>query len=210
MVYCNIHTHSLSQNSDDIVIVNRTIREQPEETSAPLQSVGIHPWYIYNVREQVEELRKAILQPQVVAIGEAGLDKLTDTPFEIQHEAFLAQAQLAEEHQKPFIIHCVKAWQELMAAKKQYKPATPWIIHGFRGNGELAEQLIHHGFYLSFGEHFNPEALKAAWPNHLLTETDDKETEISAIYQQITQSLSIEPDQFSLQIRENVRQLFSV
>ena len=81
--------------------------------------------------------------------------------MDLQKEVFLAQANLAEETHKPLIIHCVKAWADLIACKKAVKPEMPWIIHGFRGNGELASQLVRLGFYLSFGDRFNPSALRA-------------------------------------------------
>ena len=101
-------------------------------------------------------LRVLVSGSGVVAIGEAGLDTLAESPMDLQKEVFLAQANLAEETHKPLIIHCVKAWADLIACKKAVKPEMPWIIHGFRGNGELASQLVRLGFYLSFGDRFNP------------------------------------------------------
>ena len=209
MKYYNIHTHHTSHSPDEIVIINHIIRER-EEVSSDFQSIGIHPWYISNVREQMKILRTKAYQPTIVAIGEAGFDKFAQTSPELQKEAFIAQACLAEEVNKPLIIHCVKAWSELIAEKKEIKPKSAWIIHGFRGNGELADQLIKQGFYLSFGEYYNPEALKKAWPERLYTETDDKEIDIRKIYQQICTSLQIPPDEFASQIRKNVHNIFSI
>ena len=67
----------------------------------------------------------------------------------------------------------------------------PWIIHGFRGNGELASQLVRLGFYLSFGDRFNPSALRAAWLDSLFLETDDKSIDIRGVYQNVAEALDI-------------------
>ena len=111
---------------------------------------------------------------------------------------------MAEECAKPLIIHCVKAWQEIIAAKKRIRPHVPWIIHGFRGNGELAVQLVNQGFYLSFGEYFNVEALQAVWPDRLLVETDDKQIDIRLVYTKLAEALSVDMELFTHQIEENI------
>lgn len=195
---------------EDLTIVNKIIGINESAKSARFYSYGIHPWYIYNVSEQLEELKTFIFCPDVVAIGEAGLDKQAESPMSIQEDVFRKQAYLAEEAGKPLIIHCVKAWPELIAARKTISPHMPWIIHGFRGNKELAKQLIHQGFFLSFGARFNPEALQAAWPEAILVETDGQETDIRSVYRLLTASLNLPPELFALKIRENVRQVFSV
>ena len=84
--------------------------------------------------------------PQVLAIGEAGLDKLADAPMAVQIKVFEYQARLSVELDKPLVIHLVKAMSELLKLKQQIKPANPWIIHGFRGKPALAEECLRHGF----------------------------------------------------------------
>lgn len=209
MRYYNIHTHKESSCPDTISIVSRIVKDRVEEIPVIPQSAGIHPWYIYNVSEQLIYLRELAQLPQIVAIGEVGLDKLAKTPLPIQQEVFVEQARLAEALRKPLIIHCVKAWDELLASRKQLSPDIPWIIHGFRGNGEQAKQLIRQGFYLSFGAYFNSEAACAAWPNHLFTETDDIDIDIREVYKAISGSLSLRSETFALQMKENVNHVFS-
>lgn len=209
MFYYNIHTHQPSAHPEDIAIVNTVVKAECDlSLSARWCSVGIHPWYIYNVREQLSCLETILSSPSVVAVGEAGLDKLAETSPDIQLDTFLQQASLAEKTNKPLIIHCVKAWAELIVARKTIKPHTPWIIHGFRGNGQLAQQLIAQGFHLSFGEYFNPAALSAAWPNRLFAETDDKEIDIRTVYRQLASSLQIPLEEFAIAIQKNVHQTF--
>lgn len=211
MTYYDIHTHQPSVHPKDIAIVNTIIKEDCEFClPAAYCSVGIHPWYIYNVREQLSCLESIISASNVVAIGEAGLDKLAETSLAIQQEVFLEQVELAEEKSKPLIIHCVKAWAELIAARKMVKPQMPWIIHGFRGNGELAQQLISQGFYLSFGEYFNPSALRLAWLDRIFAETDDKEVDIRAVYRQIASSLHLSFEELASGLENNVHNIFSI
>lgn len=211
MTYYDIHTHQPSVHLEDFTIVNTIIKEGCD-LSLPDQwcSVGIHPWYIYNVREQISSLESVVSSSVVVAIGEAGLDKLINIPLDVQQDVFMRQAILAEKINKPLIIHCVKAWTELIAIKKTIKPHVPWIIHGFRGNGELAQQLISQGFFLSFGEHSNPAALLAAWPDRIFAETDDKEIDIRYVYQQIASSLHLSLEELAAGLENNMRNTFSI
>lgn len=219
MTYYDIHTHQPSVRPEDIAIVNTIVEagHSPESDEANnleaslspnYRSVGIHPWYINNVHVQLAELEMLVFQPGVVAIGEAGLDKLAEPPLNIQEEVFLAQIALSEETGKPLIIHCVKAWAEIIEIRKRLKPRLPWVIHGFRGNSDLARQLLRQGLYLSFGEHFNPDALRVAWPGSLFAETDDKTDDIRSVYRQIACALDFSPEQVAAQIAENVRNIF--
>ena len=212
MKYYDIHAHKPSIHPEDVTIVNLIVKGDIAVNSqlSTFNSVGVHPWYIDHPEKQLETLCSFASNPQVVAIGEAGLDKLTETPLSLQEELFLTQAKLAGKVRKPLIIHCVKAWPELIAARKKIAPEMPWVIHGFRGNGILAEQLIRQGFLLSFGEKFNPEALQKAWPFSLLTETDDSETDIRTIYNQLSSALNIPLNKFSGQIEENTNRVFGL
>ena len=56
-----------------------------------------------------------------LALGECGLDKKVQTPLDLQQEVFERQLTLAEKYKKPVIIHCVAAFQELIAIKKKLK-----------------------------------------------------------------------------------------
>ena len=68
----------------------------------------------------------------------------------------------------------------------------PWIIHGFRGKKQLAEQLLGAGLYLSFGVRYNPEALHSAWAaGRLLLETDESPVLIHTLYRQVAEELQI-------------------
>lgn len=61
----------------------------------------------------------------------------------------------------------------------------PWIWHGFRGNRQTAEMLVGKGFYLSFGERWNADAVRSIPPERLLIETDDSQLSINQIAERI-------------------------
>ncbi len=155
-------------------------------------------------------LTEALFDPSVIALGEAGLDKSIDAPLSLQTEVFTEQVKLSEAFRKPLVIHCVKAWDELLAVKKDLNPQMPWVIHGFRGNDILAEQLIRKGLYLSFGMKFNPKALRIAWPDYVLPETDEADIAIEEVYADIANALDMSIDLLALTLRKNVKAVFSV
>jgi TatD DNase family protein len=122
-----------------------------------------------------------------LAIGECGLDKRIEIPLSFQQIVFEKQLELAVQYQKPVIIHCVAAFNEVIAIKKKMNISVPMIIHGFSKNETIAQQLIDHGFYLSFGKYLirNPElesVFKSIPNNRLFLETDTIEEGIEEIY----------------------------
>lgn len=131
MPLLDIHTHRTPENPYQAI---RSCR--PEEFSPDAKgyfSIGIHPWYLSDKTvEEADRWKEFIFLPQVVAVGEAGLDKLADTPFPLQQEFLIRQIGWAEESGKPLILHAVRATAELIALKRQNNPSVPWIIHGFR------------------------------------------------------------------------------
>lgn len=165
-----------------ITIYNLSPAEALTDQSERLISVGLHPWHVgTDWEEQLRMLGEVAGKKRVMLIGETGLDKLCKTDFALQQTIFLRQIELAEEVQKPLIIHCVKAWPELIAIRKKVLPSVPWVIHGFRGKPELASQLLELGLYLSFGEKFNVDSLRITPLEKLCTETDESKLSIEDI-----------------------------
>lgn len=161
------HTHALVHNA----VVNRF----PHQPMPPgyIYSVGIHPWHAADATpDHWQWLEQAAQRPDVVAIGEAGLDKLCSTPLAIQTEAFMRQAQLSERVGKPLIIHNVRANQEILDLHTRLRPTQPWVLHGFRGKPQLAQMFLDHGFHISLGPRHNPATAAIIPPERLLRETD--------------------------------------
>lgn len=187
MEFFNLHTHHFNNQSDVLELVNQFPWEFKE--NFPAYSIGIHPWYINEERlEQDLQIIEDKLQSEAcLALGECGLDKRIEIPFDVQQAVFEKQIALAEKYQKPLVLHCVAAFQEVIEIKKRLQIRVPIIIHGFSKNEKVAKQLIDNGFYLSFGKYLlrNPE-LKAVFqsiPNdRFFLETDTIEETIHEVY----------------------------
>ena len=212
--YYDIHTHSAQAAVPEgvvacynIIVGRGALSDVPSRKPV---SCGIHPWYIREdgVEEQLAEFRKLVRNEQVVMIGEAGLDKQVSVPFDLQVKIFGEQIRFSEELGKPLIIHCVKAWEELIVIHKKRGPAMPWIIHGFRKKGEQAGQLLKQGFHLSLGECFQESALRQAWPERLLIETDESSCSIQDIDQRVASALQIPVTELGKQVEQTVCRLF--
>ena len=192
----DVHTHTPRKGA----IYNLTLEELIFPPSYPdgnqWLSVGIHPWKLTeNWRSVFEMVQKWAVLPQVLAIGETGLDKVVNTPC--QEEAFKAHALLAENVRKPLIVHCVKAVDELLRIRKEIKPSQPWVFHGFRGKPQQAEQLLKAGFYLSFGEHFNAQSVLLCPADLLCVETDESSLKIEEITERICQVRKTHEESFA-------------
>ena len=175
MDFFNIHTHITKHPESEILSAD--VLSFSSIGKNEYLSVGIHPWYLADndAENQLESLRKAIGNRQVVAIGECGLDKLKGPSMELQASVFRKEIALAEEHNLPMVIHCVKAYNELVQIKKSTHPQQPWIIHGFRGKEALAKECLQHGFHLSFGAYFQEDALRAVPFEKLFVEPMSRE-----------------------------------
>lgn len=176
-------------------------------------SVGIHPWHIPAtvtpaIRHEMDILAFLAGHPQVLAIGEAGLDKLAGAPQAVQVEVFEYQARLSMELGKPLVIHLVKAVDELLKLKQQIRPANPWIIHGFRGKAVLAKEYLRHGFYLSFGEKYQEEALRITPSDRLFLETDESDVPIADLYSRAAQARCVSLSELTEAVQENIAKVF--
>ena len=142
--------------------------------------------------------------PFCKAIGEAGLDKFVSTSLFLQRELFVRQAELAAAHRLPVIVHCVKAWDELLSARKDIPAAAVCIIHGFRGNPQLAESLLGKGFYLSFGFRFHPQSLTLCPSDRLFFESDEDSRPVDTLYRTAAELRSCTPEELRTQCWENL------
>jgi len=106
------------------------------------------------------------------------------------------------------IIHCVKAWEELIRVRRETRPTQPWIIHGYRGKPELTEQLIREGFLFSVGDQINVDSMQLIPLDALYCETDEDEMSIRDVYQQAARSINMDTEAFASHVAENVRRVF--
>lgn len=207
MILLDTHTHHLPPYPIGIVDASAHLPEV-EQTPMQLYSVGLHPWHLSEeLSPALSQIERLATLPQVVAIGEAGLDTICDTPMWLQIQAFERQALLAQTLGKPLIVHCVRTASEIAQLRKSYRATVPWIIHGFRGKPSLLRILLQAGCYISYGEHFNADSLRLTPPERLLAETDESTMPIEQIIAAIATTRS-EPDISGI-IANNTSVLFS-
>ena len=175
-------------------------------------SVGFHPW------DQVESLtdsdfdllEQCARHPQVLAVGETGMDRLRGADLMKQEAAFVRHLQLARELGKPVVVHNVRATREILDARHRAGlDDITLVIHGIRGNAHVARTLLDAGCYLSYGPRFNTKALQATPPNRLLIETDDSDTSITDIATQVARTLTLTAPAVLRLVTSNAHRLLS-
>lgn len=214
-LFLDIHTHTVKQSKDITAIQSLSVTENIFLAMPKIKpiSLGIHPWYgnLPELQTHMKYLEVLAKQQNVKLIGECGLDKLRGVTLNEQLEILRQQVQLAAQLNKPLILHCVKAFDELIALKKQLEPSVPMIIHGFDKKPELALQLIHNGFLLSFGSGLikHPStALTFQQTNDMFfLETDDSNLSIEEIYQKAAELKKISIEQLKDIIFANWKKL---
>ena len=187
-IYIDIHTH--------------------HPTSATtIHTVGVHPWKAaMGVLPTEEEIAAA------EAVGEIGLDKVCAVDFGRQKTVFNAQLDLAEQHEKPVVIHCVRAFEEVMRCLvAKNLPAV--IFHGFIGSKEQAERALQQGYHLSFGMRtgHSPksiEALRHTPFDRLFVESDEEMTPIETIYETVAAWRGVPIEELCQATRTNYTRIF--
>lgn len=216
MIPLDIHTHRLP-DEPSTAVVSLEAGEGLALPSSPC-SVGIHPWHITGGwQTQMDTLARLAASPQMVALGECGLDKAClktllpterGAAFALQEEVFEAHVRLSEACGKPLIIHCVRAYNELVALRRRHRARQAWVVHGFRGNRQVAAALLDAGCHLSFGERYQAEALRAVPADRLFVETDESLQPASAILAGVAHDRGLTPEELAQQLQTNYKNVF--
>ena len=214
--FIDIHTHTTKSRDNLIQIVNLDLKSPCPEQG--YYSYGIHPWALDNVDFRTEKalqtLEEKLKLPNVIALGEAGLDKMHKASFERQIELFERQIELSEALQKPMILHDVRSHNEIIALRQKHKAHQPWILHGFSGTEQDLKQLIEQGIYLSVCESLlYPErkiykSFKFIDLDYLFLETDMAEIGVETIYEAAANLLEMDLSALQTRIFSNFARLF--
>jgi len=220
----NIDTHQLIKNAERKANHSSALDKQSLEPILAINlpsdvyfSLGIHPWFIENqdIQVAIETLKAYGNHPKLLAIGECGLDKTIRTDLSLQTHVFKRQIELSERLHKPLIIHCVRAFNELIQIRKSINTTIPWIVHGFNNKPELARQLFKNDCYLSLGkallnQQSNAANVLAIMPlERLFLETDDaNDISISTIYSAAAKITGLTTDALRQQIFSNYKRVF--
>jgi TatD DNase family protein len=214
MQLINLHTHQINSGTN-IQILNVFAQDLPFSMADQFFSAGLHPWHIGKVDPVncLLAIEKATVHENLLAIGECGLDRSIKEVFAVQELYFKRQVKIAEKYHKPLIIHCVRAYPDLIRMKKELKSDLPWIIHGYHGNMETTKSLKRHDFYFSVGESFltderKRESFLEIPLDRLFFETDDSEISIQKIYLFAAQILKTNEDLLTEAIFHNFKTIF--
>lgn len=211
MEFFDIHTHTLPADPSQGV-VNIRYPEPFVPVPGAWYSVGVHPWDVEALDDiHWGEFIECARHPQVVAIGECGMDQCVHRDKLLRQETlFASQLDCAEILKKPLFIHDVQATGLLLYFYKKLKIKQSCMFHGFRGTPESAGQLLKKGFYLSFGSRYRAETLRTVPLDRLLLETDDAPTPISSLYERAAAVRNMPVDELAGHVRNNVRTLLGI
>ena len=143
--------------------------------------VGVHPNDAMEASPRVlEVIERLTEEPEVVAVGETGLDYYRDHTTPAQQEAaFRAHIELARERDKTLVIHCRDAWEDCLKILEDAGPPERVVMHCFSGDAEVVRRCAEHGWFVSFAGNVTfknaadlREAAAAVPAELLLTETD--------------------------------------
>ena len=191
--FADIHTHLEGQPNSILSVpaegVERIVLRNAALPSAIRQcySLQLHPWHV-KAETDIDAFRQMAQQlkddPQMVAIGECGLDAQCDTSPVLQRQAFRTALRTARELRKPVIVHCVRLWAEMIhdvhlvfpELKTQPEAWREWpiIVHGYRKGTQLAQQLLDAGLSLSLGKKYNPDVAKMLPTERCYAESDEE------------------------------------
>jgi len=155
------------------------LSEQRDDVSA---TVGMHPHDAAVLTEQLlAQLTALLTHPQVVAVGEIGLDyHYMHSPLEDQQRVFRRFIGLARQCFKPIVVHTRSAADDTLRILNEEKAAeVGGIIHCFSEDRVFARQALDLGFDLSFSSivtyknaHAVHEVARWAPADRIMVETD--------------------------------------
>lgn len=203
-------------------------RKHPERLRS---TAGIHPHEAGRVTEEEFNQTAALLtEPEVVAVGETGLDFYRDwAPRDRQEALFRRSVRLAAEHDLPLVIHDREAHDAVLGILRQEGGGrVRGIFHCFSGDLRVAREAMDLGFYLGLGGSITYWSLRkkgkmlkdlpldrilletdAPWltPQPLKGERNDP-TKMTYVVSRLAEVHQVEPATIVEHTRANTRRLF--
>ena len=194
-------------------------------------AVGVHPHDAVGADARaMGRLRELAQSRKVVAVGETGLDFYRDlSPREAQVEAFRRHLALAGELQRPVVVHCRDAQEEVLSILQQYH-GLPCIWHCFDGSREQAEAALALGALLGFtgivtyrGSEKLRQVAAAVPADRLLLETDspylapeprrkgdNEPANLPLVAASVAEVRGTDPGEMMRQVTQNARRVFGL
>ena len=201
-----------------------------EQYDAIYAAVGFHPENLEGLCDNdLEECRRLLTHPKVVAVGEIGLDYYWDSsPRPVQQEWFLKQIHMAKDADLPVIVHDRDAHEDTLTLLKNTKPRG--VLHAFSGSVEMAKEILDLGMHIGLGgvvtfknARKTVEVAQMIPLDRLLLETDapymspepfrgrrNDSTKIRFVAQRIADERGMTADEILDITAENARRLFGI
>lgn len=218
--YINIHAHlsnDTPEHNPHLVLYNLDFEEFKLYSENLFYSAGLHPWNVQNYNTTwLTDLETQLLKPNVVALGECGLDRNIKIDFAWQQMVFHEQILLANKLRKPLIIHSVRSFYDVVSSLQKAKNKMPVIYHGYNNSLKIAETLIKNNGYLSFGKSLlqaknnTADILKLLPINRIFFESDESNQAIETIFDKASEILNIACDNLQQQIILNFKKVFEL
>lgn len=205
----DFHTHHLDATAALISVDPHRFKPEPGKW----YSVGFHPWDTIGELGDADYalLEQCATHPQVLAIGETGLDSRRGGDMEVQRQVFARHLTLAAALGKPVVVHSVRTAQEILAVRHTLGlTGVTLAIHGMRANERVARLLLDEGCYLSFGIKCNPRTLQETPLERLLIETDEAPTPIQEVAAAVAAHLHISANALIRQTDINAQRLLKM
>lgn len=116
-------------------------------------AIGVHPSDVADVSEsEYQKMINYLDHPQVVAVGEIGLDYYWSTDHkELQIQRFKEQIELANKHNLPIIVHLRSSKEDILEILKKNTVKKHGVIHCFTEEVTDMKEFLKLGFYIGFG-----------------------------------------------------------
>jgi len=137
---------STAGSQQALTLARESAKERPGQLFA---TAGVHPHHAADLDAQgLALLAQLASHPEVVAIGECGLDYFRDfSPRPAQREAFAQQLELAARTGKPVFLHERDAHADFLAILREHWPhlTAGAVAHCFTGEGEQLARYLELG-----------------------------------------------------------------
>jgi len=215
--YIDFHTHRPKKTDNHLCIHSLLLEEYSQNSFNFPFTLGVHPWWADEVNEEDFKLlyQRLSKHPLYAGLGEIGLDKVKDDNWQVQVELFNFQLLLAKDNDEAFvIIHCVRAFNEIIKSIKKVGYKGHLIFHDYQGNEEITKDLLKRNCYFSLGkkilnasEHFLKTIDLIPLPQILLESDDHEGIEVEALYQKLSQIKEVPLDELKKQLYINASSL---
>lgn len=215
--YVDFHTHRRS--GDALEILNVEALDAGAVARACQQgqpfSLGVHPWRAdvsqTELQEAFSRIEQCVNVDGFVAIGECGLDWVSQVARAAQMSVFEQQIELAHRLAVPVVLHCVRAFEEVMQTLRVRKIRRA-VFHSFVGSPQQAERVVREDYFCSFSPRSlasprTREVIKAIAPSVMLVERDECECPIEEVYEAVATLRKCSVEELRELVFENYKRL---